>query len=168
PPSPAPPPVVAEPLSRADRRKKRNKQQSKQHKKKQKLTSEPRPFDKLTGKHAQGTSQIPSSFDAAGSSIATTGYVGQRRDDPPKTFELSELVGPHSRYGFELRAWNGKHRVVFVDSSSRVIGVGVSLPANDATWADVHREAAEALEEARGRLDLKKGDNIHRRGCFPA
>lgn len=58
--------------------------------------------------------------------------------------------------------------IVILDSAGRIIAILVGRPGGDDSWEIVHKTAADALEEARGRLKLSAKQRAHRRGRFPA
>lgn len=64
---------------------------------------------RMVNKHIMKPGQpIRTSLDAGNMPHASTGYVGlQDSEGTGRIFELEELVGRDSEYGFELRKWNG-------------------------------------------------------------
>jgi hypothetical protein len=63
----------------------------------------------LVNKHIKKAGRaISTSLDASDMPHASTSYVGTRYSGGPRRiFGLDELVGKDSRYGFEIRKWDG-------------------------------------------------------------
>lgn len=58
--------------------------------------------------------------------------------------------------------------VAILDSAGRVVAVLVGQPSADASWQQVHKSAADRLEQARSECRFSPKQRSHRRGRFPA
>jgi hypothetical protein len=65
---------------------------------------------RMVNKHIKKPGQrIRTSLDAGDMPHASTAYVGMKDSGGTgRVFELEELVGKDSEYGFELRKWDGR------------------------------------------------------------
>lgn len=66
---------------------------------------EPRPNTRR--KHTAATEGIQTEFRSEDAPIASTEYVGIRGSKSSAVYGLHQLVGPGSRFGFDLVGWDG-------------------------------------------------------------
>ncbi|KDR66326.1 hypothetical protein GALMADRAFT_259368 [Galerina marginata CBS 339.88] len=157
------------PPTRGEKRKAKKKQQGRRNAKEKKAKiRESGPKPALALKQIQTAVGVSSTYSAQDFDIASTGYISQRERGHSATFSLDQVVGPNSRYKFELKEWDGRNPMPIVDREDLVIGVCAGLPRGDETWDSLQLRASDLLEEARPRLCFNKKDLKHRRGSFPA
>lgn len=101
-----------------------------------------------------------------------------------KTYQLHDAVGPASKLGFVLHEWDGvlspsprlsrflsdnicRTPTPILDREGRLVAILAGHPDDD-SWPDLSKQAAEMLEEARGRCQLPGKASRHRRGHFAA
>ncbi|KZP02401.1 hypothetical protein FIBSPDRAFT_970041 [Athelia psychrophila] len=96
-----------------------------------------------------------------------TGYQGARdKGGVKRVYTLPELVGEGSKFGFDLRKWDGKAPIPVLDELGRVFAACIGQP-NDAGWSAVSRDAAADIAAARDACKFPSGCRKHRRGDFP-
>ncbi|KAH9917197.1 uncharacterized protein B0H18DRAFT_1123790 [Fomitopsis serialis] len=127
-----------------------------------------RPRLPLLNTHLKDGLSIGTNLAAEGLPHTSGAYTGGRESRASRRqYELDDLVGEGSHFGFELVRWDGRTTRPITDESGRVIAVLCGAP-NDPAWTGVHRDAAAAISEARLRLSFASKDVVHRRGDFPA
>ncbi|KAK7024190.1 hypothetical protein VNI00_016498 [Paramarasmius palmivorus] len=139
-------------------------------KKRQKLKAQTSAL--LGAKHVQGTSSVKTRFDTERMTTETDGFLGllsRVPDGDGQIYPLDDLVGPNSKYKFELRSIpSSSTSVPIVDSKETVIGVLLGPPRGDKSWSeDVAATAAKELENARDELFFEEKRLSHKRGEFP-
>ncbi|KZP33928.1 hypothetical protein FIBSPDRAFT_943028 [Athelia psychrophila] len=96
-----------------------------------------------------------------------TGYQGARDKGAMKRlYTLPKLVGEGSKFGFDLRKWDGKAPIPILDEIRHVFTVCISQPDNTG-WGDVSRNAAADFAAAHDTCKFPSGCRKHRRGEFP-
>lgn len=114
------------------------------------------------------------------------GYQGRNaKGAVKKVYSLEELVGEGSKFGFDLKRWDGmcvapafrrlnradlayaRSPIPLLDDVARIIGVCSGRP-KAADWGDVNRSASSAIAAARALCNFPDGCTDHRRGDFPA
>ncbi|KZP13563.1 hypothetical protein FIBSPDRAFT_753265 [Athelia psychrophila] len=107
-------------------------------------------------------------FITAGMPHTAPGYQGRSTKGAVKrVYALEELVGEGSKFGFDLKRWDGISPIPLLDDVARIIGVCSGRPrATD--WGNVTRSASSAIAAARAQLNFPDGSTDHRRGQFPA
>lgn len=58
--------------------------------------------------------------------------------------------------------------LAILDSAGRIVAVLVGQPSDDPSWEQVHKSAADKLEQARAECRFSAKQKSHRRGRFPA
>jgi hypothetical protein len=58
--------------------------------------------------------------------------------------------------------------IPITDSKMRVIAVAAGSPAQDPTWADTHKGAAQVIDESQDKLSFSPKDVFHRRCDDPS
>ncbi|KAF8157509.1 hypothetical protein BJ912DRAFT_1070230 [Pholiota molesta] len=81
-----------------------------------------------------------------------------------KTYRLDQLVGEGSKFKFHLKKWTA---VCIADKSKRTVAVLAGCPPVE-NWAQLHQQAASALEEKRSQCSVPRDKRKHRRGYFTA
>ncbi|PPQ97626.1 hypothetical protein CVT26_002549, partial [Gymnopilus dilepis] len=188
------PPPPTEPSTRRSKRKSCEKAFSKKNAKKQRETQVCYAANPaLVEKHLEAAEPLQTVYSSGNMPIASTGWITKRAPPQPKkmssTFRLDDLVGPDSRFDFDLQPWSGLcvtsfnnrlrmltallawvHRpsTPILDDERRVMGVCAGMPRNDENWNSVQHRAAALLEDARVRLIFGKKEQNGRRGKFPA
>ncbi|PPQ80230.1 hypothetical protein CVT25_003529, partial [Psilocybe cyanescens] len=161
--------ATASPVSTEAKRKARKRESSHRNRKKKREAApmyHPNPI--RTSKHVQNAKPAHSTLQAEDFPIASTGYIGRRKRNSCRHYELDELVGPASELNFMLIKWDGMVSMPLVDNKQRVVGICAGVPDKDNTWSEVHHHAAELLESARPHLSFNRKDKKHRRGNFSA
>lgn len=104
--SPPMPPLSA---AASNKRKGHARRRKKRAAEKAELTPddyEPRPSTRR--KHVLGQDGLQTSIQSEAARIAKTGYVGIRGEKSSAVYGLKQLVGPDSRFGFDLIEWDGQ------------------------------------------------------------
>ncbi|KAL0067413.1 hypothetical protein AAF712_005642 [Marasmius tenuissimus] len=119
----------------------------------------------LKKKHVGNMEPRSVDVNLASMRVSANGFTGHRQDQGTKReYELSDMVGPQSKFKFDLVKWDGKRTKAFIDSEGRMIVIGVSFPG-DSAWKSVPERLAMKVEEARSLTKIKKRN---RRGRFKA
>ncbi|KAL1671992.1 hypothetical protein EV122DRAFT_225547 [Schizophyllum commune] len=152
-------------LSHEKRRRKRAQMQA--EKKPWELTARP----SARRKFVDFARPIKTKVKLAGLRITRTGYTAMREEKSEKAqkrvYRLKDLVGPRSRFNFELYNWDGVTAVPVLDKKRRVIAVLAGTPDRK-DWPAQHASLADAIEAARPHLKFTSIQKKHRRGVFPA
>lgn len=121
PPLPPPPnnnPSTDAPLTSAEKRKARNKRSARAIRKRKRVeerdareTKGPAGYElrpRTRSKHFKKAEGLGSEYAGEEFPIAKTGYVAVRQSKSSTAYRLSDLVGPKSRFRFDLVEWDGR------------------------------------------------------------
>ncbi|KAK7452744.1 hypothetical protein VKT23_012145 [Stygiomarasmius scandens] len=143
-----------------DRRRKKRKLESKAPKKSRSNT---------TARVLTEAKPIIVQWDCLPTAIQTSGYIGKDWvEGPGKVWTLEEMVGPESRFKFQLVQWDGKQvtSIPIIDKSGRIFVVLVGSPPGDTTWEGVHEQAALLLDHYRLTVTCQHIDHPPRRNVW--
>ncbi|PPQ77495.1 hypothetical protein CVT26_006141 [Gymnopilus dilepis] len=145
----------------------RNRQQ-KRDRTRQENFSDYRTRPNIQKNHVDSAEVVQTNLVTENCSAAKAAFVGRNdKSGRKKPYELEDFLGEKAKLKFGYVPWNGMSRKNVTDSQGRRVAILAGQP-RDEDWPLLMKEAAEALECRRPRLDLAKGDRVHRRGAFPA
>lgn len=160
----------------SSRRKRRKEDKDRKNLNNEAAIYEPRASS--SSKHIRPSSALHTDVDSENQLLAaSTGYVGARGSGRGgrRMLPLQIFIEPNSRFGLELKHWDGRVSIPILDQKRRVIAVLVGCPGNGVGHSGVTREwqrlnelACQALEDARSKLTFSSKEKVHRRGRFPA
>ncbi|KAI5824957.1 hypothetical protein K523DRAFT_314262 [Schizophyllum commune Tattone D] len=120
-------------------------------------------------KHIDPALPIPTNLQLTGVRVTKTGYTGMRdKPAPHRVYQLEELVGPNSKFQFDLVTWEGRKARPFVDNGGTVFGLLAGRPDQAPDWDPLMRDFADTIEDTRPHIRFKSHQLRHRRGPFPA
>ncbi|KAL1741679.1 hypothetical protein HDZ31DRAFT_44903 [Schizophyllum fasciatum] len=111
---------------------------------------------------------IETDFRLSGMRVTRTGYTALR--DPNvqhREYRLDELVGPKSKFQFNLYQWDGRKPVPFL-SKGKVFAVLPGRPDQALDWDPLMTDLADTIHSALPQLSLRANQKQHRRRPFPA
>lgn len=127
---------------------------------------------------------VRTNIDMEKASVTQAGFVGRNNGSGRKrTYKLEELCGETSKYRLKYVPWDGVYvldppihsftnclprtSTPITDKDQRIIAVLAGVPC-DQGWDQLEQQGRDALENARSRVSIPKGDRKHRRGAFLA
>ncbi|KAI4294069.1 hypothetical protein K525DRAFT_213554 [Schizophyllum commune Loenen D] len=120
-------------------------------------------------KYIDNAEPLSTGLRLSGLRVTRTGYTAMR--DPAvqgRPYRLDELVGPQSKYNFDLVPWNGRKPIPLLANGRLVFGCMPGRPDNSPDWDEVMDDWAKTIHETLPHLTLKSTQTEHRRGPFPA
>ncbi|KAK1217089.1 hypothetical protein PQX77_020273 [Marasmius sp. AFHP31] len=119
----------------------------------------------LKKKHLNNSKSQSVNFDLGSIRVADNGFTGHHRNHgSQKEYTLDEMVGPESRFKFNLIEWDGRETMRLIDAQNRVIVMCIGCP-EDRKWGNVSQRLAVRVGQARQRTKIRKRN---RRGRFKA
>ncbi|KAL1684834.1 hypothetical protein GGG16DRAFT_67535 [Schizophyllum commune] len=120
-------------------------------------------------KHIDPALPIPTKLQLTGVRVTKTGYTAARdKPAPHRVYRLDELVGPNSKFQFDLVTWQGRNARPFVDNDDVVFGLLAGRPDRAPDWDPLMQDFADTIEDVRPLIRFKSHQLRHRRGPFPA
>ncbi|KAL1751667.1 hypothetical protein FB107DRAFT_221538 [Schizophyllum commune] len=128
-------------------------------------------------KHIDPAMPIETDLHMRGLRVTKTGYTAMRdAPDAPtqhRVYRLKDMVGPDSKFKFDLYRWQGRKTVPFVDKRQKVFALlagqpDSSDPRDAEEWMRLMHDFAHTIEETGPQLSLASHQKCHRRGTFPA
>ncbi|KAH9478966.1 hypothetical protein JR316_0009429 [Psilocybe cubensis] len=134
-------------------------------------------------RHKSGSKAQYVDFNTGDIPVVQTGYTALDRGlGSRRVYKLAELVGEKSKFKFtlvkaqsyahlllslelELKNMNLRASIPIIDSENHIIGVIANHP-KDESWAELQKQAADALERNRSGCHVPPKERTHRRGKF--
>ncbi|KAL1671179.1 hypothetical protein EV122DRAFT_227001 [Schizophyllum commune] len=120
-------------------------------------------------KYIDNAEPLNTSIHLSGLRVTRTGYTALRDTAVQgRSYRLDELVGPQSKFKFDLVPWNGRKPVPLLANGRLVFSCMPGRPDGSPDWDEDMDDWAKTIHEALPHLVLQSAQKDHRRGSFPA
>ncbi|KAI5895152.1 uncharacterized protein SCHCODRAFT_02598331 [Schizophyllum commune H4-8] len=120
-------------------------------------------------KYIDNAEPLSTGIRLTGLRVTRTGYTAMRDATlQGRPYRLDELVGPQSKFKFNLVPWNGRKPVPLLANGRLVFGCMPGRPDDSPGWDEDMKDWAKTIHETLPHLTLTSAQKEHRRGSFPA